>query len=208
MRDADADADRRRAEGEVTNGFSFSRWLGILVKEFIQLKRDRLTFGMIVGIPVMQLMLFGFAINTDPKHLPTAVLDADRSEFSRSFVARLANDRLLPHSPARPTTEAAASALLARGDGAVRRHHPGRILARSWCAASGPRCWSRPTPPIPRRPATRSPRSAGIAQTALDRELAGPLVAAGRRAGAVRRASCTALLQPGGDHRSTTSCPG
>ena len=48
------------------SGFSFSRWLGILVKEFIQLKRDRLTFGMIVGIPIIQLLLFGFAINSDP----------------------------------------------------------------------------------------------------------------------------------------------
>ena len=71
--------------------FSLSRWLGIVGKEFIQLKRDRLTFGMIVGIPVIQLVLFGFAINSDPKHLPTAVLSADRSEFSRSILAGLKN---------------------------------------------------------------------------------------------------------------------
>jgi len=71
--------------------FSFSRWLGIVGKEFIQLKRDRLTFGMIVGIPIIQLVLFGFAINSDPKHLPTLLLDVDRSEFSRSIVRALAN---------------------------------------------------------------------------------------------------------------------
>ena len=71
--------------------FSFSRWLGIVGKEFIQLKRDRLTFGMIVGIPVVQLILFGFAINSDPKHLPTAALIADRGEFSRSILAGLKN---------------------------------------------------------------------------------------------------------------------
>jgi ABC-2 type transport system permease protein len=71
--------------------FSLSRWLGIVGKEFIQLKRDRLTFGMIVGIPVIQLVLFGFAINSDPKHLPTMLQDADRSEFSRSIVSALAN---------------------------------------------------------------------------------------------------------------------
>jgi len=71
--------------------FSWSRWLGIVAKEFIQLKRDRLTFGMIVGIPVIQLTLFGYAINSDPKHLPTALLDADRSEFSRSILASLSN---------------------------------------------------------------------------------------------------------------------
>ena len=71
--------------------FSLSRWLGIVGKEFIQLRRDRLTFGMIVGIPIIQLVLFGFAINSDPKHLPTALLDFDRSEFSRSIEAALAN---------------------------------------------------------------------------------------------------------------------
>ena len=49
--------------------FSWSRWVGIIVKEFIQLKRDRLTFGMIIGIPVLQLILFGYAINADPKRL-------------------------------------------------------------------------------------------------------------------------------------------
>src|SRR2546430_5066843 len=71
--------------------FSISRWLGIVGKEFIQLKRDRLTFGMIVGIPIIQLTLFGFAINSDPKHLPTAALNADRSEFSRDILAALRN---------------------------------------------------------------------------------------------------------------------
>ncbi|HEY7942992.1 MAG: ABC transporter permease [Burkholderiales bacterium] len=71
--------------------FSFSRWLGIVGKEFIQLKRDRLTFAMIVGIPVVQLVLFGFAINSDPKRLPTALLVADHSEFSRSILAGLQN---------------------------------------------------------------------------------------------------------------------
>src|SRR5258706_10024747 len=75
----------------MTANLSLSRWWGIIVKEFIQLKRDRLTFGMIIGIPIMQLLLFGFAINSDPKVLPTAVIDADHSEFSRSFVRGLEN---------------------------------------------------------------------------------------------------------------------
>ena len=73
--------------------FSLSRWLGIVGKEFIQLKRDRLTFAMIVGIPVVQLVMFGYAINSDPKRLPTALLVADRSEFSRSILAGLKNSR-------------------------------------------------------------------------------------------------------------------
>src|SRR5436190_18394652 len=71
--------------------FSVSRWLGIVGKEFIQLKRDRLTFAMIVGIPVLQLVLFGFAINSDPEHMAAAVHDADRSEFSRSILSALKN---------------------------------------------------------------------------------------------------------------------
>jgi ABC-2 type transport system permease protein len=66
-----------------------SRWFGIILKEFIQLRRDRLTFGMIIGIPVLQLLLFGFAINTDPKHLPTAVFAQDDSIYARRLVAAM-----------------------------------------------------------------------------------------------------------------------
>jgi len=71
------------------NRFSFHRLWAIVLKEFIQMKRDRLTFGMMVGIPLMQLMLFGFAINTDPKHLPAAIRSADQGPFARTFVAAL-----------------------------------------------------------------------------------------------------------------------
>jgi ABC-2 type transport system permease protein len=73
----------------LSDGFSLSRWIGIIVKEFIQLKRDRLTFGMIIGIPVLQLILFGYAINADPKRLPTAVLSADASPYSRTLLAAM-----------------------------------------------------------------------------------------------------------------------
>jgi ABC-2 type transport system permease protein len=72
-------------------GLSLSRILAVLIKEFRQLSRDRLTFAMILGIPVIQLLLFGYAINTDPKHLPTAVLVQDQGEYSRSFLAALTN---------------------------------------------------------------------------------------------------------------------
>lgn len=68
-------------------GFSFRRMTAILVKEFIQMGRDRLTFAMMVGIPIIQLGLFGFAINTDPKHLPTAVVMGDDSAYGRRIVA-------------------------------------------------------------------------------------------------------------------------
>lgn len=95
--------------------FSLGRWLGIVVKEFIQLKRDRLTFGMIIGIPVLQLILFGFAINTDPKHLPTAVHAADASLYTRSFVAALENTGYF-RVVAQPRTAAEAERLIAENE--------------------------------------------------------------------------------------------
>ena len=70
---------------------SWRRFIAIMVKEFVQMRRDRLTFAMMVGIPILQLILFGFAINSDPRSLPTAVLSADNSEFSRSFVRAVEN---------------------------------------------------------------------------------------------------------------------
>ena len=73
------------------NGFSWTRFMAVLAKEFVQMRRDRVTFAMMVGVPIMQLVLFGFAINSDPKNLPTAVLDADPSVFSRSFVRAMEN---------------------------------------------------------------------------------------------------------------------
>jgi ABC-2 type transport system permease protein len=66
--------------------FSFNRWWSIVQKEFLQLRRDRITFAMIVMIPIIQLGLFGFAINSDPKHLTTALLMNDHSEFTRTVV--------------------------------------------------------------------------------------------------------------------------
>jgi len=71
--------------------FSFARLFAILMKEFIQMRRDRGTFAVMVGVPVLQLLAFGFAINTDPKHLPTAVHIADNSVYARSIEAALKN---------------------------------------------------------------------------------------------------------------------
>jgi len=68
-----------------------SRTLAILLKEVIQLRRDRLTLAMMVIIPIVQLMLFGYAINTDPKRLPTAVLIEDHSRFSRAVEVAMVN---------------------------------------------------------------------------------------------------------------------
>ncbi len=71
------------------NGFSLGRVLAVLIKEFKQLTRDRLTYAMILALPVVQLLLFGFAINSDPRHLPTAVLAQEDSVFARSIVGAL-----------------------------------------------------------------------------------------------------------------------
>ncbi len=69
--------------------FTLHRLWAIVLKEFIQMKRDRVTFGMMVGIPLMQLMMFGFAINSDPRHLPTAIRAADQGPFARTLVQAL-----------------------------------------------------------------------------------------------------------------------
>lgn len=69
--------------------FSWSRLVAVILKEFTQMTRDRLTFAMLAGIPVAQLVLFGYAINSDPKHLPTAIVNGDRGPVSRAIVATL-----------------------------------------------------------------------------------------------------------------------
>jgi len=71
--------------------FSVARFRAMVVKEFIQMRRDRVTFAMIVGIPLIQLILFGFAINSDPKHLPAAVLLADHGPQGRTLLHAIRN---------------------------------------------------------------------------------------------------------------------
>lgn len=94
-------------------GFWRKTW-AMLVKEFIQFKRDRVSFAMIIMIPLVQLMLFGYAINTNPRNLPTAVLMQESTDLSRSILAALENTKYfrvtqLPHS------EAEVDELLASG---------------------------------------------------------------------------------------------
>lgn len=73
------------------HSFSIARFKAMVVKEFIQMRRDRVTFGMMVGIPLIQLILFGFAINSDPKHLPAAVLLADNGPQGRTLLNAIRN---------------------------------------------------------------------------------------------------------------------
>jgi ABC-2 type transport system permease protein len=95
--------------------FSLKRFVAIMMKEFVQMRRDRLTFAMIVGIPILQLVLFGYAINSDPKSLPTAIVDYDRSDLTRSIVRGLENTGYY-RVVAKPAGEADADRLLATGD--------------------------------------------------------------------------------------------
>jgi len=71
--------------------FSLARCWAMVVKEFVQMRRDRVTFGMMIGIPMIQLILFGFAINSDPKHLPAAVVLADQGPLGRTLLYGIQN---------------------------------------------------------------------------------------------------------------------
>ncbi len=152
---------------------SWHRLLAILIKELRQVRRDRLTFAMMVAIPIVQLILFGYAINTDPKRLPMALVAADQSEFTRSLIAGLENSQYF-RIERRAASEAEADRLLAHGDvqfvlvlppdftrRLLRGEHPSMLLAAD---ASDPA-------------ATGNALAAlnGIAQRALSHDAAGAL---------------------------------
>ena len=94
--------------------FSFERLRGIIAKEFLQMRRDRLTFAMMLGIPLIQLTLFGFAINSDPRHLPTAVLLADQGAQGRTLLYAMKNSTYFDFVR-QVKTETEGHDLLARG---------------------------------------------------------------------------------------------
>lgn len=111
--------------------FSWQRFVALAVKEFTQMQRDRLTFAMMVGIPLMQLMLFGFAINSDPKHLPTAVLLADQGPQARSLVQAIRNSGYYD-IVGTVTSQSEADALLDRGEVQFVIHIPEDFSRRLW----------------------------------------------------------------------------
>jgi len=152
---------------------SWSRWTGIIAKEFIQLRRDRLTFGMIVGIPIMQLILFGYAINSDPKHLPSAAVIADHSLYSRTLLEGLKNSGYFRIDHEVPG-KAEAEELMAHGEVQFVVTIPddfGRMLVRG----------ERPTLLVeadasdPSATGNAIAALEGVARTALSRDLQGTL---------------------------------
>jgi ABC-2 type transport system permease protein len=95
--------------------FSLARLWAIIVKEFMQMRRDRLTFAMMLGIPLLQLTLFGYAINSDPRHLPAAVLLADDGPQGRTLLYALQNSTYYDFTR-QVRTETEGRDLLARGE--------------------------------------------------------------------------------------------
>jgi ABC-2 type transport system permease protein len=101
----------------VSRRFSLARVGAVLTKELIHMRRDRLTFAMMVGVPIVQLILFGFAINTDPRSLPTAAVIADSSPHVRAIVAGMETSGFFEFVGA-AADESEARAMLARGEAA------------------------------------------------------------------------------------------
>ncbi|MEN6425078.1 MAG: ABC transporter permease [Phycisphaerales bacterium] len=95
--------------------FSLRRFWTMVVKEFIQMRRDRVTFGMMIGIPLLQLVLFGYVINSDPKHLPAAVLLRDHGPQGRTLLHAIRNSGYFDFV-CEARTETEARDLLARGE--------------------------------------------------------------------------------------------
>lgn len=105
--------DMMLGQAKVINGPGSRLW-AVMIKEFIQMRRDKTTLGMMIGIPLIQLILFGFAINLNPRHLPTAIVGDEHSVFSRRILTSMQNSTYFRFiSPA--STEADANYLLKTG---------------------------------------------------------------------------------------------
>jgi ABC-2 type transport system permease protein len=94
---------------------SLTRIAAVMVKEFTQLRRDRITYAMILVMPLMQLLLFGYAVNTDPRHLPAAVVSHDHGRLANALVATLERTSYVDVKHL-PTSEAEMDRLMRRGD--------------------------------------------------------------------------------------------
>jgi len=158
---------------KVADIFSLRRFGAIISKEFIQMRRDRVTFAMMIGIPILQMVIFGFAINSDPKHLPTVIVAADHTVYSRSIVTAMQNSGYF-HVVKTVASEAEADLLIEEGEAQfvvsipkgfsrrlVRGEHPALLLTAD---ATDPSATSN---------ALAAFRI--FAETALARDLEGPL---------------------------------
>lgn len=109
------DLNHENINNEISKVYSFGRFKAIMIKEFIQMRRDKLTLAMMMIIPLIQLILFGYAINSNPQHLPTAVVSADNSPLTRSIIQSVKNTGYFDIKP-EPVDEATGALLLKRGE--------------------------------------------------------------------------------------------
>lgn len=154
-------------------GLSVGRIWAVLTKEFIQVSRDRPTCAMILLMPIIQLLLFGYAINDDPRHLPTAVLDLDQSAFSRAVLGAMENSSYMDVTRV-VRTQAELDRALTRGEAQfavlipadfsrrIVRNEPATLLVEA--DASDPTATNRALSMVE-----------GLPQHALARELTGAL---------------------------------
>jgi len=157
----------------ISLSFNFARFVAIVRKEFIQMRRDRLTFAMMFGIPILELDLFGFAINSDPKNLPVAVLASDNSPFARRFVHALENSgyfKVVDHVQ----TEEEARRLLARGEVQFVLNLP-PDFSRRLVRGDRPALLVQADATDPSAVSSAVQVINEIGRTAFDRDLAGPL---------------------------------
>ena len=163
--------------------FTFHRLWAVVLKEFVQMRRDRVTFGMMVGIPLLQLTLFGYAINSDPRHLPTALRIADHGPFARTLVAALrqSDSFTVVHEAA---TEADAARLLQLGDVQFVINIP-EDFSRRLLRGERPTVLveADATDPAATGPAIAAARA--LASSVFDRDLNGPLARLRGKAGPV-----------------------
>jgi ABC-2 type transport system permease protein len=157
----------------LSSTFSLSRFGAIVVKEFIQMRRDRITFGMMVGIPLIQLVLFGFAINADPKHLPTVVLLADYGPHGRTLLHAIRNSRYFEFVR-EVATEQEAEEVLARGEAQFVVNIPPNF-SRDVLRGERPAILIEADATDPAATSNAISALRQLATTALTRDLTGPL---------------------------------
>jgi ABC-2 type transport system permease protein len=153
--------------------FSWSRFAAMVFKEFIQMRRDRLTFAIMIGIPLIQLTLFGFAINSDPKHLPTALLAEEQNVFVRTLRATLQQTGYFDFVAA-PTSSIEADRMLASGEVQFVVHVPAGF-ARRLIRGERPALLVEADATDPVASVNAMAALTQLAPTAFDHDLTGPL---------------------------------
>ena len=153
--------------------FSFGRFFALLIKELIQMKRDRATFSMLLFVPLLELLLFGYAINADPKNLPTMVVDGDQSVMSRSLVSSLEVSGYFKITN-RYATEMEAQQALASGSTQFVINIPVGF-SRSVVRGERPEILIEADATDPSATSAAIAALSGLASTALDPDLTGPL---------------------------------